>query len=324
MNGRALILFAALPLAAAVDGTVLNRTTGKPQPNATVTIYKLGGAGMESLESVKSDAQGKFSFQATATGGPHLVQAAFEGVTYNRMITPGASTSGLEVEVYASSPTPAGVTVKQHVFILEPSGSKLQVAENIVYENRGARAFNDPAGSVRLYLPPESEGKARIMCEGPKSMPIERTAKLIKDNVYAIDFPIKPGETRIQATYEMPLGAPPVWSVRLLHKEGETRLATPPGVTLKGDGIKEIGREPRSQAVIYEASGPVLKAEIEGSGAISANEASDESPQIQEVMPRLYGKWPVVVGLAAAILALSLVMLYRAPLPAPEKDKRRE
>ncbi len=323
MTRAAVLLFAALPVWAAVDGTVINRTTGKPQPNATVTIYKLGQAGMESMESVKSGPDGKFVMQATASGGPHLVQAAFEGVTYNKMITPGAPSTGLEVEVYASSPASASVTVRQHVFILEPAGGKLQVAENIVYENRGTRTFNDPAGSVRLYLPPETGGKARVMCEGPRSMPIERTAKLVKDNVYAVDFPIKPGETRIQATYEMPLGTPPVWSVRLLHKEGDTRLATPPGVTLKGEGIREVGREPRSQALIYEASGPLLRAEVEGSGAISGGESADESPQVQEVMPRLYEKWPVVVGLAGMILALSLALLYRAQLPEPGKENKR-
>lgn len=53
------LFFLYLPLIAAVDGTVLNKTTGKPQPEATVSIYKLTEAGPESLETVKSDATGK-------------------------------------------------------------------------------------------------------------------------------------------------------------------------------------------------------------------------------------------------------------------------
>lgn len=318
-----LILF-AIPLFAAVDGTVINRTTSKPQPNATVTLYKLGQAGMEALESVKSDGQGKFTMQATPAGGPHLVQAAFDGVTYNKMLPPGTPSTGLEVEVYAASPTPAGVKVKQHVFILEPANGKLQVAENIVYENSGTRAFNDPAGSVRLYLPAETQGKARIMCEAPRSMPIERTPKPVKDNVYSVDFPIKPGETRIQANYEMTLGTPPVWAIKLLHKEGDVKLATPAGVTLKSANLKEIGREPRSQAVIYEATGQEIKAEVEGSGTIQGPESSsDDSPKVEEVMPRLYERWPMVVGLAAAILAIGFSTLYRAEVAAPGKDPKR-
>ena len=58
---RAILLLCLAALAsAAVDGTVTNRTTGKPQPGATVTLYKLGQNGLESIESVKSDAAGKF------------------------------------------------------------------------------------------------------------------------------------------------------------------------------------------------------------------------------------------------------------------------
>jgi hypothetical protein len=310
---RLLLVFAALPLCAAVDGTVINQTTGRPQAGATVTLYKLGGAGMEALESVKSDATGKFKIEQNAAGGPHLLQAAFEGVTYNKMLPPGSPTSGVEVQVYQSAATPAHVAVKQHVFILEPARGKLQVAENIIYENKGTRTYNDPVGSVRFTLPAETQGKARVMCEGPNSMPIERTPKLIQGNVYAINFPVKPGETRIQATYEVPLGDPPVWAVDLLHKEGDTRLATPSGVTLKGDGIKEIGREPRSQAVIYEATTQKIRATVEGSGAIpEPTEASqDDAPGIQEINPRIYDRIGLVMGLAGSILALTFALVYR-------------
>src|SRR6266498_3693228 len=79
----------------AVDGTVINRTTGKPQSDATVTLYKLGQAGMESLESVHSDAQGTFSINRSTQGGPHLIQTAYDGVTYNHMLPPGSPVSGI-------------------------------------------------------------------------------------------------------------------------------------------------------------------------------------------------------------------------------------
>ena len=56
---------------AAVDGTVINQTTGKPQPGATVTLYKLGPDRSRSdRPGVKSDAQGKFTINQTRTG-PH-------------------------------------------------------------------------------------------------------------------------------------------------------------------------------------------------------------------------------------------------------------
>src|SRR4051812_28365556 len=93
------VLLASTAAVAAVDGTVVNQTTGKPQPGATVTLYKLGQAGMESVESVKSDAQGRFSINQDPKG-PHLIQTAFDGVTYNHMLPPGSSPTGLSLDVF--------------------------------------------------------------------------------------------------------------------------------------------------------------------------------------------------------------------------------
>ena len=61
-----LCLCLAAAASAAIDGTVTNRTTGKPQAGATVTLFKITQNGPESLESVKSDAAGKFHIE-TAT-----------------------------------------------------------------------------------------------------------------------------------------------------------------------------------------------------------------------------------------------------------------
>ena len=80
-----LLWIASLPLMAAVDGVVMNQTTGKPQGGATVTLYKVSQEGPESLESVKTGPDGKWVIDKPTTGGPHLLQAAFDGVTYNKM-----------------------------------------------------------------------------------------------------------------------------------------------------------------------------------------------------------------------------------------------
>src|SRR5579862_477021 len=89
------LLLATSVANAAIDGTVINGTTGKPQPNATVTLFKVGGNGPESIQSVKSGPDGKFLITADAQGqGPRLVQAAFDGAVYNHMIPPGFPATG--------------------------------------------------------------------------------------------------------------------------------------------------------------------------------------------------------------------------------------
>src|SRR5437879_13768038 len=92
-NPAPLLLLIASIAFAAVDGTVTNRTTGKPQAGATVTLYKLGQNGLESVQSVKSDAEGKFRIDQDLKG-PRLLQSAYDGATYNHMLPPNAPSIG--------------------------------------------------------------------------------------------------------------------------------------------------------------------------------------------------------------------------------------
>ncbi len=89
---RRLILCCLLPLAtafAAVDGTIVNGTTGQPEPNTVVLLIQPTQAGMQTLGTTKSDAQGKFSFDNNDDSGPRLIQAVLPGVQYNKMVPPG-------------------------------------------------------------------------------------------------------------------------------------------------------------------------------------------------------------------------------------------
>src|SRR5580704_15475979 len=94
---------------AAVDGTVTNGTTGKPQAGATVTLFQPTQQGPQFIDSVKTDAAGKFTItkEVPAGGaGPLLLQAVYGGVQYNRMIPPGTPTTGVDIPVYESSKQP--------------------------------------------------------------------------------------------------------------------------------------------------------------------------------------------------------------------------
>ncbi len=317
---------------AAVNGTVINGTNGKPQPGATVTLYKLGGAGMESIESVKSDARGAFAINQTPQG-PHLIQTAFDGVTYNHMLPPGSPASGIQLEVYnASKKQPPDAKVSQHMVLLEPNESALMVSESIVFENTAKLAYNDPdGGTMKFYLPEAAGGQVRVTCTAPQGMPIQQKAeKTSQANVYMVGFPVKPGETRFDLTYQLPFTSPGELSGRILHKEGLTRLVAPQGVTIKGDNLKLEGQEPRTHASVYTVTAADYRIRIEGTGSLRGPAASaddDSRPTIQQILPRLYDNLYLVLGLAFAILAVGFVLFYRRearpaePPPARGKTK---
>ncbi len=314
------ILLLALPAFAAVDGTVINKTTGKPQPGATVTLYKLGQAGMESVESVKSGPGGQFRIDRP-TAGPHLIQTAFDGVTYNHLLPPGAPASGLSLEVYNSSKQPGAARVARHFVIFQPSGGRLGVNEGFVFNNDGATTYNDPdGGTLKFYLPPAANGAAKVKATAPQGMPIDRAAeKTARKDIYKIDFPIKPGETDIQITYDVPYTSGGVFEGKVIAAPQEaTLLVVPDGIAIKGEGLESKGQEPRSKAAVYSVKSATYKVEISGDAPAPAadSDSADSGPSLEEVSPKvLRGNMKWILGLAFAILALGFIVLYRAPIP---------
>ena len=315
----AALFLLGLPLLAAVDGTVVNKTTGQPQPGATVTLYKLGQAGMESVESVKSGAQGKFHIDQDPQG-PHLIQTAFDGVTYNHMLPPGSAYSGLSLDVYNSSKQPGAARLTRHFVIFQPNGAQMSISEGFMFTNNGVTTYNDPdGGTLRFYLPTAAKGIVQVKATAPQGMPIDRAAeKTNQKDIYKIDFPIKPGETTIQVAYLVPYSSGAVFEGRTLSKPDEpTLLVVPNGVTVKGEGLENKGQEPQSRASIFSVATATYKVEIAGSMSVPAaadTDSADNGPSIEEIPPKLLQqntKW-IILALALGILALGFIMLYRA------------
>lgn len=305
---------------AAIEGTVTNRTTGKPQPGATITLYKITQAGPESLESVKSDAAGKFSITQNPPG-PRLLQSAYDGVTYAHMLPPGAPSTAVALDVYNSSKKPQSAQVTQHMVFFEPNAGKLTVDEMFVWNNSGKITFNDPgAGTLRFYAPTDSKG-IQVNCTAPGGMPIRSAPRPAgQPDVFKIDCPIKPGETTIEVNYTEPFNSPGTFDGKTFFKGGPTSLIVPEGVQLKGEGLEVRPPPPQFKGSIYQTTAASYKVEIEGSGVLRQPQAGGDSeqsgPQISFVLPKLYDKLTWVLVLSFSILTLGFVLLYRAGQPA--------
>ena len=329
MRWMALLLLLAPAGRAGVDGVVFNQTTGKPQPGAAVTLYQASASGMNPLETVNSDARGAFAIEAAPTG-PRVLQAVHDGVVYNQMLQPGAPATGLRLVVYDATSKAAGTEVTQHMILLEPISGILHVSESIIFRNSENLTYNDPAkGALRVYLPPEMEGKPRVMATAPQGVPLARPAvETGEKDVYKIDFPIKPGETRFDLTYVLPKPESGIFTGKIPHGASPVRLVVPQGVTLQGDRITEIAREPNTQAIVYDVQGTEYAVKIEGTGALRQPESTGEGgggAGIQQIPARIYDRAGVIVGLSLALLALGFLMMYRRGSAAgvAPKGKRR-
>ncbi|MBZ5618334.1 MAG: carboxypeptidase-like regulatory domain-containing protein [Acidobacteriia bacterium] len=322
----------AAPLSAAVTGTVINRTTGQPQPGATVGLNRLGQNGIELIDQAKSDAQGKFTINQEIQG-PHLLRTAFDGVTYNHMLPPGSPTTGLTLDVFNASKEPGSAKVSKHMLLFEPSGGQMVINESYIYGNDGKTAWNDPDRGTLHFYAPKVEGKVTVTATAPGGMPIPAPVnKTSKPDVYAVDFSIKPGETRFDLNYTVPYteGAP--YAGKILTNDENTYLIAPNGITLEGANLKDMGTEPRTQAHIYGLSGTSYQIQLTGTEAAppaaaaadgSADQPESSGPQIEQIMPRVNGQTKLILALAFGILALGFALLYRANPGTPKESNER-
>ena len=303
-------------LLGAVDGVVINASTGKPQAGVMVSLVQPGTGGMQTLASVKSDIDGKFKIEKEIPPGPALLQGQHQGATYNLMLAPGGPTTGLNLNVYDTTSKAGTTKITQHMVLIEPSPSALQIGETILVDNDSKFTFQDPAkGSLQFYLPKSAEDKVQVTINAAGGMPIRRPAeKTAQAGVYKVNYPVRPGETRFDISYSVPASVQ--FAGKILHARGATRLVTPSSVTLSGDGIESLGQEPQTQAHIYNVAGSTYEVKIEGIGSLRSPEATQQeedsgAPQIEQAPARVYTRLWEVLGLAFVILGLGGALLYR-------------
>lgn len=317
MRTIALLLAALAPAFASVDGTIVNGATGKPESGTLVMLIQPTAQGMKTLGTTKSDAQGKFSFDNNDASGPRLIQAVFDGVQYNKMVPPGMPSNGVQLPVFPSTNKAGTAKETQHFIVLQPGEKEMTVSEGLLYEGAPDVTYNDPVkGSVRFYLPPEAQGLASVTVNPAGGMPIQRPALKTKEpNVYKVDYPIHPGETRFDLNYTVPTANPMIFTDKEIHPEAAANLVVPAGVMAKSDDLELAGTEPKTQASIYRIKNPNFKVEVVGTGELAdSSQSSGEDngqPQVQEVKPRIYDSMYWILGMSFAILGLGSVLLAR-------------
>ena len=203
--------------------------------------------------------------------------------------------------------------------MLQPGDKEMTVSEGLLYVGDPSLTYYDPVnGSVRFYVPPEAKGPISVTVNPAGGMPIQRPAFKTKEpNVYKIDYPVRPGETRFDLNYTVPTTSPMIFTDKHLHPDAASNLVVPNGVTVKSDDLELAGhgaedagqhlphQERRASKWKWTAPASAAQAQSEGS-------ADDNGqPQVQEVKPRIYESMYWILGMAFAILGLGSVLLAR-------------
>jgi hypothetical protein len=236
------------------------------------------------------------------------------------MVPPGMPSTGLQIPVFDSTAKAGTAKVTQHFIVLQPGEKDLTVSEGLLYVGDPTLTYNDPVnGSVRFYLPPEAQGLGSVTVNPAGGMPIQRPAIKTKDpNIYKVDYPVRPGETRFDINYTVPMATPMIFTDKEIHPEASSNLVVPAGVMAKSEDLELAGTEPKTQASIYRIKSANFKVDVEGTGLITGGGGQSEGsaddngqPQVQEVKPRIYASMYWILGMAFGILGLGSVLLAR-------------
>ena len=202
------LLLGSLASAQNITGTVTNGTTGKPAAGEQVVLLSLS-QGMQEVANTKTDAQGHFSFAPPADAGqaPHMVRVTHDGVSYfpqSGPLMPGSTTA--ELTIYDSAKTVGDLSQTVEVDRLQSDNKQLQGIALYAISNKSQppRTLANDKGTFEIVLPEGAEidtAEAR----GPGGQPIATDAQPgAEKNHYQLTYPLRPGETQFQMTYNMP------------------------------------------------------------------------------------------------------------------------
>jgi hypothetical protein len=202
----------------------------------------------------------------------------------------------------------------------------MTVDETYLLSNDGQTAWNDPKDGTLHFFLPGTHSKFQIHATAPGGVDVPATAtKSSKPDIYKVDFPIKPGETRFDLTYSVPYTMGSQYEGKIVTKDDNSYLIVPDGVTLTAENLTDLGQEPRTKAHIFGLPGTAYNIQLTGAEVATADAAQGSTqggaqgtapdasagPEIEATMPRVFGEVKPILAIALGILGLGFALLYR-------------
>lgn len=320
-----------MSLAAQVQGTVVNGTTGGPAAGTTLTLSSFLG-GMRPVEETVSGPDGRFEFSKKLPPVPSqqpfagAIRAEFDGIGYTEILRAESLGADVRITVYAASaadlPAPS-----VRVMILEPDAGQLRVHDGYQFVNSSSPpvTYSSEAGTLLFHLPPAAGGQVDVSGMGPARMPLQSTALPAGEpGLYRVDFPLKPGENRIDVSYTVPYESGTEFPVRSAYPGSMTRVGAPEGVEVSGPDITSLGQEPTTKASIYVLPDtPEVLLTVTGSGQMASPSATGQS-EIHIAAAPIASELPWLAALSVLILGLGFFHLLNTSLQRRDRASRQQ
>ncbi|MBI4460466.1 MAG: hypothetical protein HY648_10470 [Acidobacteria bacterium] len=307
---------------AGVQGRVVNGTTKAPVANAEVQYIVLQ-QGMTPAAQAKTDRDGRFELKGAAApaSGPALLRVEYQGVTYSKPLLPGQNQQeAVEIEVFDATPKADQVKVVEQAIYLHPGGSVLMVIEQVILKNDSnpPKAYVNSEGTYFFTLPGTPREGVRATIQGAMGMPLPQTPIAQQQpNRFALNYPVRPGETEIRLEYSLEYTEPYEFAKTLDMKAEQTHIVTAgKDVQVSGDSLENLGADSSSGFVGYRITpaGSAIRLQVSGQAparsAGSTVESAQEAGALSPIPDAVSNRRWMVLALLSLVMAAGFVYLY--------------
>jgi hypothetical protein len=200
-----MLALAAPAHAFTVRGNIVNGTTGATVENAKVALVKPSG-GMEEEGEVEAKG-GRFEFTNLDPQAPiYLLRVDYDGVPYNVPVRVDGADHDVTIDVYESTTSWDGISVTVPHLAASWQGDDLSIEQMFEISNESSppRTAAGDKGFFKLFIPTDMESLTTCFVT-TLGVPVDRVPQpTAEPGVFLVDYPIRPGITRIGIAYKVP------------------------------------------------------------------------------------------------------------------------
>jgi hypothetical protein len=270
--------------AAAVTGTVSDKTTGKPSAGDSVVLVDVG-AGMSEAATATTDKNGHYSLLPPGMG-PYLVRVNHQGATYF-IAAPSGSTPG-DITVYDVAPKVEGVSIDADMLLVEGASGSLRVQERFLVRNSSLppkAQYSDKTFEIVLPADADLDGASATRPGGIGTN--TRLVPLGTKGHYTFNIPIQPDqgekETMFEVQYHMPYKGKYTFSHGVPMQADNLVVYVPKGMTFAAGSGADFGptqEDPRVQTYIHKnvKVGQSVAFTVSGEGSMPRDQQQAQRP----------------------------------------------
>ncbi len=220
-----------------ISGRVTNQTVARAAAGDDVILLRLG-EGMQEVERTRTDAQGIFSFSANGSDADYIVRVLHQGVNYDQKLS--GSSLRQEITVYDAVAKIPGLVGTMGIVQVESDGANLKVTEMYAIGN----ASNPPvtqssAHNFEMSLPARAAlDSFQVKRAGGVWVNATPSPLTGMKGRYAVDFPLRPGDTLFRFVYHLPYHTGTALKVQPAYPVKSFGVVHPPSMVFKSSRPK--------------------------------------------------------------------------------------